>query len=218
MARISKGHGLTAAVSLLMIIGTAANADEPTASGGYFGLSPEHSLQISERWNARFSTDQFYRDPTSTSGAYTGQGLDLGGPSAVLDWHPIGGGFRFSGGLLNTTPTELQFQYGSDPSDALYGSGNAVSSNPFDSMPSVPYLGLGWNSFDKAEGGWGFNVDVGMLFPEYSDVAPWAGETADRPRLGAGLDSGLSGGADADYGLGELDRVPVFSFGARYRW
>ena len=201
-----------------MCVGVLANANEPAVSGGYFGLSPEHSLQVSARWNARFSSDQFYRDPSSALGSYSVQGLDLGGPSAVLDWHPIGGGFRFSGGLLNTSPTDLQFQYGSDPSDALHSSGDAFSRTPGDAMPSVPYLGLGWNSLDGTEGGWGFNVDVGMLFPEYSDVAPWADDNPDRPRLGAGLDSGLSTGAGSDYGLGDLDRVPVFSFGARYRW
>lgn len=223
MARKELQHGvIRAALGLLMgAVCFVAAADEGGTVGGYLGLSPEHSLQISERWNARFGPTRFNHDSALSFGNVDDAPGDLGGTSAFLDFRPVGGAFRLSGGLLNALPGEEGDPQSFHTPGSLAYPGNLSSDSRSDSLYSVPYLGIGWNSPEAAEGGWGFNVDVGMLFPGYSDRTPWSrGDSSDGARLGAGLDQGLSTGADQglDDSSDDWERVPVFSIGARYRW
>lgn len=225
MARRELQHGVVrAALALLMGAGCAvAMADEGIATGGYLGLSPEHSLQISERWNARFGPTRFNHDPGSSFGSFDDVPADPSGTSAFLDFRPVGGAFRLSGGLLNALPGEESDRLAFRNSGSLAYPGNLSSDNRPDSLYSVPYLGIGWNSPEDSAGGWGFNVDVGMLFPGYSDRTPWSrGDSSSDggARLGADLDRGLSTAGDEglDDSSDDWERVPVFSIGARYRW
>ena len=92
--------------------------------------------------------------------------LELPSPSlsALLDWHPGGVGFRFSGGIVYFV-TELEFE-GKPLADVEVGDGEYTPSEIGSLIGSLgtsqiaPYLGIGWGNSPR--GGIGFSADVGV--------------------------------------------------------
>jgi hypothetical protein len=205
---------LAAGIAALAVLlpGLAQAADETGLVD--FRLPPQLSLQLSEQWNARLDGERSF-EPLS----FFGDDL-LTGPArpaaAFLDWRPVGGGFRISGGyfagLGNTDPAlagagGYEFKrlnsYGSPLSLAGTGSGSAS------------YLGIGWDGNADPAGGWGFKLDLGLMFTGVDGAQGTAGAGAAdaiEPRFRSTRDLGSYSGVDGD------DQYPVLSIGGRYRW
>lgn len=96
--------------------------------------------------------------------------------TALLDWHPGGGGFRLSGGLVyNDTVVEGKSL---PPASGVYNIGGVPvpvavvgtleARAEFD--PVVPYAGLGWGNAVADGKRLGFFVDLGVVFQGKADV------------------------------------------------
>ena len=89
---------------------------------------------------------------------------------ALLDWHPLQGGFRFTGGAM----------YNRNRLDAT-GAPNRVATFSFDNATYstaqvgkvigkidfatfAPYLGIGWSNINVAERGWSVSTDLGVMY------------------------------------------------------
>ena len=88
----------------------------------------------------------------------------------LLDWHPMQGGFRLTGGAM----------YNKNRLDAT-GAPNRVATFTFDNTTYstaqigkvigkidfaafAPYLGIGWSNIDLAERGWSVSTDLGVMY------------------------------------------------------
>jgi len=95
--------------------------------------------------------------------------------SALLDVHPFGGTFFLSGGVyFNNNSVDVT---GSLPPESFpvdYQSFNFLAdyisiSGEVEFLPVAPYVGLGWRS-NSGEPGWGFGVELGVLYQGAPDV------------------------------------------------
>ena len=92
--------------------------------------------------------------------------LELPSPSlsALLDWHPGGVGFRFSGGIVYFM-TELEFR-GEPLANVEIGEGDytpleiGLLIGSLDTADLAPYVGIGWGN--SPNGGIGFSADLGV--------------------------------------------------------
>lgn len=85
---------------------------------------------------------------------------------AVLEWHPFGGGFRVSGGLVGTN---FGFDLLSDSAQQSYDIGNDTYSGNLQLQGDVefadvaPYLAIGWSS-DLDDHGLYMGLELGVLY------------------------------------------------------
>lgn len=176
-----------------------------------FELPPQLSLELSERWNARFDSEYAFGAPAF--GSERAQGLFERPTAAFLDWRPIGGGFRISGGYF----TGIAEFDPAAPESAGYSFGRLNTyGSPLSLSGRGSYLGIGWDGVsDDPAGGWGFKLDLGLMFTGDGALArgaePGAAEAID-PRFQSTRDFDAYGDFDGD------SQYPVLSIGARYRW
>ncbi len=131
--------------------------------------------------------------------------------SVISDWHPKGGLFRLSAGLVYQEDSQLDnyaveqyqipMQY-NRPEMALRG-------NQFDGIS--PYLGLGWGGSLTKSSRMGLNLDVGVLYQPDSSILNDDG-------LGFSGDNKRKWDDALKEGLKELDLEPVFSLGVSYNF
>jgi len=142
-----------------------------TAKLGSLGMGVEGTFGLAEHFNARLGLNRFDYDRSETisSNRYDFN-LKLKSISLFADWHPFGSAFRFTAGLMSNS-NELS---GSSTSDSL-DIGNRTYTNvgldaklDFDS--AAPYLGVGWGNALAVGKGWGFNVDLGVMFQGAGNV------------------------------------------------
>jgi len=143
-----------------------------TAKLGSLGLGVEGTFGLAEHFNARLGLNRYDYDRTETvSDIRYDFDLKLKSISLFADWHPFGSAFRFTAGLMSNG-NELS---GSSVSDSLdIGNGTYVDVGldaklDFDS--AAPYLGVGWGNALSAGKGWGFNVDLGVMFQGAGNVS-----------------------------------------------
>lgn len=164
------------------------------------------------RFNHRFGyTGNLYRDDLLNEPREAEAEQDIESLSLVSDWHPRGGLFRLSAGLIYQEDRELS-TYGAKPYRIPIQFNAAeipLRGNREDGI--TPYLGLGWGSRLGSSERIGLNLDLGVLYePEATSL------------IDSGSDTGLSLNSDKDWddslmkGLEELDLSPVFSLGVSY--
>ena len=124
------------------------------------------------RFSHRFGyTGSLYHDDiVLTTEQSTEVSQDVDSLSVISDWHPKGGLFRLSAGLLYQEDNKLDnyaakqyqipMQY-NRPEMALRG-------NQFDDIS--PYLGLGWGGSLTKSSRMGVNLDVGVLYQPDSSI------------------------------------------------
>lgn len=163
------------------------------------------------RFSHRFGyTGSLYHDDLLTSKENAEVSQDVDSLSVVSDWHPRGGLFRLSAGLVYQEASEVE-SYASKqyqiplqfnrPEMALRG-------NQFDGIS--PYLGLGWGGALTKSNRMGLNLDVGVLYQPDSSIL------IDDP---VSFSSDKRNWDDAlREGLKELDLEPVFSLGVSYNF
>jgi len=215
---MDKRVGIILGVACIGLASTDATALETavTAKLGSLGLGVEGTFGLAEHFNARLGLNRYDYDRSDTvSGIRYDFDLKLKSISLFADWHPFGSAFRFTAGLMSNG-NELT---GSSTSDSL-DIGNSTYANvgldaklDFDS--AAPYLGVGWGNALAASKGWGFNVDLGVMFQG-------AGNVSLTP-TGAGasfIDPADLAMEERNFedDIKDYKYYPVFSFGVSYKF
>jgi hypothetical protein len=112
---------------------------------------------------------------------------------ALLDFHPFGGGFRLSAGVM-WLDNDLKI-HGSPTSDRVYtinghnytGSqlGNIDGEATFNR--AGPYVGLGWGNAVGKDGRWHLCVDVGVVYQGNTDASLSASNPFNNVQLAADI-------------------------------
>ena len=187
-----------------------------TAKLGSLGLGVEGTFGLAEHFNARLGLNRYDYDRTETiSDIRYDFDLKLKSISLFADWHPFGSAFRFTAGLMSNG-NELS---GSSVSDSLdIGDGTYVNVGldaklDFDS--AAPYLGVGWGNALSAGKGWGFNVDLGVMFQGAGNVSL----TPTGPGA-AFVDPADVAAEEQNFedDIKNYKYYPVFSFGVSYKF
>lgn len=227
-------------VSTLALLPTLGHAYEPNlgvaARVSTLGLSLEMTTGITETFNLRAGVNQYDYDydpePEEDSGnelTYNGT-LDLSSLAAYADWHPWGGAFRLSAGVVfngnEITASARCEQSSCEVGDQSFDDddiGTISALIDFDSV--APYAGLGWGNAVAADTGFGFQFDIGVMFQGSPGVS-LNSEGSCQGNLGMTdpscqqqLDDALAREEqeiqqDAD----DFDLYPVISLGVRYKF
>lgn len=158
------GAGTLLTQSALAEMGAAVRA-------GTYGLGVDFDIGLTETLNLRlgYNTLNYDRTIEDTDVRYDGE-LKINSPSAILDWHAFGGGFRFSVGAVGTsrkievngtpaagtTVTINDVEYTASQLGSLTGTvklGDSVA----------PYIGIGWGNTVDASERVTFLVDIGVI-------------------------------------------------------
>jgi hypothetical protein len=213
-------------IVIVLCIGIdGANAAEFAlgAAAGTPGIGVNAAVGITENVNLRGLVNFFQYDfDESEDGIDYALDLDLNSFGALLDWHPLSGSFRLSGGLFVNGNEITGVGRGQSGTTVEFGDlifdaddlGRVDASMDFDSV--APYLGLGWGN-PVGEGRWAFMVDIGVFFQGEPSVALATPEVdpsiaalvdAERARAEAELQDEVDG----------FDLFPYVSIGFAYKF
>ncbi len=187
-----------------------------TAKLGTLGLGVEGTFGLTEHFNARLGLNKFDYDRTETiSDIEYDLNLEWQSISLLADWHPFGNAFRFTAGLMNNG-NELSGSStatGITVGDTFYPGIGLDAKLDFDN--TAPYLGVGWGNALAADRGWGFNVDLGIMYQGSGNVS----------LTPTGVNAGLVDPADIaleeqrfEDDIRNYKYYPVLSFGVSYRF
>jgi hypothetical protein len=206
-----------ALISLLASANAAAAEFGVGIKGGLLGYGPEGTLGLSQYFNVRLGQNSYsYQTEMDEDDiSYDGE-LDWKTTALLLDWHPFGGTFRLTAGLVNNrntiqltaTPTSNQVIGGTTYTPAQIG----TLSGDVSFKRNVPFFGLGWgNAVGK---GWpvGVNFEIGVL-------------KQGSPSVSLSSSSGIVSQADLDAearqtedDMKDFDIYPVIALGLSYRF
>jgi len=165
------------AVGTLVATPAAARAAEfgVQLHGGTLGAGADLAFGLSDHWNGRVGFNKYTasEDFTQNDIDYSAD-LELESGHALADWHPFGGGFRVSGGIVfnNNEVNGTATVNGGDQVGGQTvppGGGGTIAAN-VSFNDTAPYLGIGYGN---AIHGWGplsFSVDLGVLAQGSPDV------------------------------------------------
>ncbi len=92
--------------------------------------------------------------------------LKLRSVSALLDWHPFKGSFRFSGGAIyngNKLDAKAKPSSEFDIGDGTYYNIDTLKGK-INFNDIAPYLGFGWNTSSGKDKGFGFLFELGAIY------------------------------------------------------
>jgi hypothetical protein len=192
-----------------------------TLKAGTLGLGLELSGGPGNYVNARAGVNYFDYDYSDEyeSIDYNLE-LELRSIAALLDWHPVGGSFRLTSGMLFNQnelaavakPSEFYDIDGTEYPAALVG--DLKGDIGFDDY--APYVGLGWATDNGGDGGFGMSVDLGVAYQGSPDVRLTAsGPLAGDPVFQADLEAERQALADD---LEDYKYYPVVALGFNYRF
>ncbi|MCF6282382.1 MAG: hypothetical protein L3J28_09260 [Candidatus Polarisedimenticolaceae bacterium] len=213
---------LVIAMMLCTLLGTvqAAGNFALTAKAGTLGYGLEGTTNIFSNINARFAYNAYgYSEESNVGGNKIDVDLKLQSATLLLDLHPMSGGFRLSAGIaFNGNQIDLRSQSGGSTvvGDTTYSDISLDGKVEF--SPIAPYLGIGWGNAIADDKGWGFNVDLGVLFQGEPDLDLTA--SGDPVIINSALfQANLKKESDsAEDDLKTFDLYPVFSFGISYKF
>lgn len=184
--------------------------------GGTLGAGAGLDIGLSDNVGARIGFNRFSTGEDWTEGdlEYDAD-LELDSVHALLDWHPFGGVFRITGGLL-ANDNRIEGGANVETGDQV---GNATAVNDgrigaevsFDD--SAPYLGIGWSS-RPADRGFSFSLDVGVMGQGSPDVAL----TEEENVIGVNQDDLDQEAREVEDDLSGYDTYPVVQLGMLYRF
>ncbi|MEE9342962.1 MAG: hypothetical protein V3V12_04970 [Gammaproteobacteria bacterium] len=215
-------------ISLTMFIvcgQTHVNAENAAVGikAGTLGLGVEIStpLPVADNLNGRFGFNYFQYDRDDTlDGVDYDSDTTLNSFSALLDWHPLGNGFRLSSGLFyNNNDSRIEstttgrVDIGGVPF-VLGPNAKLKGELSFDSL--APYLGVGYGHHFDASKNLSLTMELGILFQGEPEVDLNAeGALAQLPGIQAAIQKEEDDiQADAD----DFTYFPVFSIGLTYRY
>ena len=164
-------------ILITMTLGAASYADGAgiAVKAGTLGLGADLTVGLNDQVNARLGVNYLNYDYDGKESDVDYKfGLDLFSLSALLDWHPGAGAFRFSGGIFyngneisgNGTVSEPT-QIG-DVTFSPSQIGTLTATVDFNNI--APYVGLGWGNAASGDGRVSFSCDFGVLFQGKPDV------------------------------------------------
>ena len=161
---------------VLAALPSQARAAEPgTGIGVHFGtlgLGLDLDADFTRRFGARAGFNRLHvsSDWEEDDLDYEAR-LQFDSIHALLDWHPFGGKFRFTGGVMRT---DHRVKAGADvePGDEIGDAdatefGRVEAEVEYDEL--APYVGVGWQR-DFTNSALGLNFDVGLLAQGNPDV------------------------------------------------
>lgn len=215
-----------AALLMSAIAAAPAAAQSVYAGVGTTGLSLGFGHTYSERLGARAEVSlvptisrSFTQDATDYSGEARSSRF-----AALVDWHPLGGGFRLTAGLSGGKSSG-DFSGAPSTGSTITIGNSTVSVGPADrydtkiEFPSaMPYLGLGWGHTPAK--GWGIHADAGLLIGAPTVTGSLS------PSLSAKIAlTGRDPQAELERELqkvrdttGKVLGLPLLSVGVSYRW
>jgi hypothetical protein len=223
----------TAGAALLLLTSAwpARGEVAVTAKGGTLGGGVELTVGLSRQWNVRLGGNAFnYTDDhREVSGILYDATARLRTATALLDFHPGGGGFRLSAGAIyNDTRIDGNSLV---PASGFYDIGGvqvpAALVGTLDGQikfdPLVPYVGLGWGNAVGPGRRVRFAADLGAIFqgkgkvtltPQIPAGSPLNNSIA-RAALQVLLDREE---ADIEKDVADYTVYPVVSIGVSYRF
>lgn len=188
---------------------------------GTLGLGGEITAGITSNINTRVGINGFSYDYSGTEGDVEYDiDLKLFSASLLLDWHPFGGGFRISGGLLinqNELDTQARPMTSYTIGNTTYTPaqvGTLRGSIDFNDM--APYAGIGWGNAVGKDKKWGVTFDIGVVFQGSPKVSLTAdGLLASDPTFQANLKREEDELQDA---LDEFEYYPAIAIGITYKF
>lgn len=204
------------AVCVIAAPGASAAGVGIELHGGTLGAGAGLDIGLSDNVGARVGFNRFSTDEDWTEGDLDYDAdLELDSVHALLDWHPFGGVFRVTGGLL-ANDNRLEGGANVETGDQV---GNATAANDgrigaeisFDD--SAPYLGIGWSS-RPANRGFSFSLDIGVMGQGSPDVEL----TEEGNIIGVNQDDLDREARDVEDDLSEYDTYPVLQLGMLYRF
>ena len=215
-----------AALVVSALAAAPAAAQSVYAGVGTTGLSLGFGHTYSEQLGARAEASLV---PT-LSRSFVQDGIDYSGEvksarfAALVDWHPLSGGFRLTAGLSGGK-TSGDFAGAPSTGSTITIGTSTVPVGPADrydskiAVPSaMPYVGLGWGHSPAK--GWGMHADAGLLIGTPTVTGSLS------PSLSAKIaQSGGDPQAELERELqtvrdttGKVVGLPVLSVGVSYRW
>lgn len=168
MKKTSIGLGILLALSTMGV----AQADTGiTASLGTTGAGLHISLPVMSKMNVRFGVNGLsHSQDGNTDDVDYDFKLKLSTVDALLDYFPMDGAFRLSGGIsYNGNKIEVNGRPSAAGTytlnDHVYPAAAVGSLNgQVDFRNVAPYLGIGWGNAVAKDKGWGLSSDIGVLF------------------------------------------------------
>jgi len=139
------------------------------AKGGTLGLGGGIGFGITESLNARvgYTAVNVDHDIETDDVDYKGD-FKFGGAEALLDWHPFGGSFRVTGGVIfsrNKIDVDAKLNQTVTVNDVEYDAGDLGDLGGNVKFKSTtPYLGIGWGNVVGKEGNFHFIADIGVQY------------------------------------------------------
>ncbi len=208
----------------LITFATTAYAQNNTFSvkAGTLGVGLEAERTFSDSIGSRVGVNYFtYSYSGTESDIEYDFDLNLMSVSALLDWHPLKGSFRISGGAIYNG-NDI------DGTGQLAATNNIIGDLPFtsdevgtlkseiDFNDIAPYLGLGWDTSFGKDNNFGFVLDIGAIYQGSPKVDLSAdGTSASDPTFQSQLAIEEENLQDD---LDEFKVYPVLSIGISYRF
>lgn len=179
----------------------------------------ELSSKLTEQLDIRFGINQLSQDHQTSNSDYAMPLDDASGlgASALIDWRPpTNSGLRLTGGALYGSLgwSSLDDRWLTGSRYTSYGTvaGAGADGKPGAANPLTPYLGFGWDNDFGAEGRFGLQLDLGVMFQSVPT----------RNSSGDSTDSTSVQQLREDTRLSETFEsfryTPMFSAGFRYRF
>lgn len=149
----------------------AASATDVAAQLGTTGLGIHLTVPLQPNLNARIGGNALsYSDTGSTDDVDYDYDLKLRTFDVLVDWHPRANTFRLTAGLVyNGNEFDLVAKPRNGLTYVFAGTTYNVSevgvvNGRIDFREVAPYLGIGWSNAPTRNKGWGFSVDLGVMF------------------------------------------------------
>jgi hypothetical protein len=156
-----------AKILVTITIATAAFSAQAAGVGvraGTTGIGADVGMNLAPTLDGRIGYSYFsYKGHYNSDVSYDAK-LKLSNLNALLDWSPLPGGFRLTGGLIaNQNKVDLNSTGTYQLNGATYNSSNASVSGTVKSGRSLaPYFGIGYGRV--AGTGVNFYADLGIMF------------------------------------------------------
>lgn len=216
---------MISAAAILMISGAAMAQESgfsPYAGIGTLGVSVGVKHQYSDALSVRAGINTFSYDVDLDEGdvRYEGE-LDMKSAELIADWHPFGGGFYLSAGLLyndNQVSATARARNGSiTVNDIAYSGANAQAdfNGKLDGDKISPYVGLGYVLKPDAFKGVQIYANLGVIHQDIETSLSVSGIEDPTGTLAADVrEANRRLQDDAD----KLALYPVANIGVAYRF
>ncbi len=211
---------------LFLLTGICHAQDRPdiglAAKGGTLGVGLESTIAINPNFNARFGFNWLsYDDDDTYSGINYDYDLDLLNVPLLVDWHPQGGGFRVTAGIIvNNNELEIVGKATSGTftiDDTVYTAAQVGSlKGDVDFNAIAPYIGIGYGNAVGKDKKWSIALDLGVMFQGSPDVGLAAsGPIATDPTFQSEL---ARERASLEDDIDEFEYYPVIMIGVSYKF